>query len=100
MIFSSDSKKPVERTPQKIKFKTKDEPISKAQKHIDSVLYRGAEFLNNNGDGASPAQKEQALHDLHMGLMKNQEKLDFQADLQDTGIRIRKKRVPHNANDF
>jgi len=94
MIFSTDLKKPTERKPVIVYYTPKDEPISKAQKSIDSVLYRGADFLSSSEFGNS-AQKEQAMNDLYSELMANQKKIDFQADLQDAGIKVRKKRVPY-----
>ena len=89
-------RKPKERPPQKFVVNQKDSP-SKKQQEIDDVLHRGANFLNTDraNDLLSPVLKEEALNDLYTELMENQKKLDFKADLQDAGKRIRKSRQPH-----
>ena len=35
------------------------------------------------------------MNDLYAELMDNQKKLDFKADIQDAGKRIRKQKQPH-----
>lgn len=96
MAIPNDSRKPKDRQPQKVVLKQTDSP-SKAQQSINDVLNRGKNFLNTErADGLlTPVLKEQAMNDLYAELMDNQKKLDFKADIQDAGKRIRKQKQPH-----
>ncbi len=96
MAIPNDSRTPKDRQPQKVVLKQTDSP-SKAQQSINDVLNRGKNFLNTKrADGLlTPVLKEQALNDLHAELMENQKKLDFKADLQKAGQRIRNKKQPY-----